>query len=90
MGCIVSRIFLDFYIFFIFTRPLTRCILYIVLKTDGNYLPYSDLYSFDGSRLEGWGAGTPSHDTSNGCWNNWFFIYRIELRDAPFNMHDEL
>ena len=24
MGCIVSKLFLDFYIFFIFTRPLTR------------------------------------------------------------------
>ena len=24
MGCIVSKLFLDFYIFFIFTRPLSR------------------------------------------------------------------
>ena len=24
MGCIVSKLFLDFYIFFIFTRPLYR------------------------------------------------------------------
>ena len=24
MGCIVSKLFLDFYIFFIFTRPLRR------------------------------------------------------------------
>ena len=25
MGCIVSKVFLDFYIFFIFTRPLRPC-----------------------------------------------------------------
>ena len=26
MGCIVSKLFFDFYIFFIFTRPLTWCV----------------------------------------------------------------
>ena len=28
MGCIVSKLFLDFYIFFIFTRPLTRVVYF--------------------------------------------------------------
>ena len=27
MGCIVSKLFLDFYIFFIFTRPLNKKML---------------------------------------------------------------
>ena len=27
MGCIVSKLFLDFYIFFIFTRPLSLSLL---------------------------------------------------------------
>ena len=29
MGCIVSKLFLDFYIFFIFTRPL-NCFFYLL------------------------------------------------------------
>ena len=34
MGCIVSKLFLDFYIFFIFTRPLSEPpALFVVVST---------------------------------------------------------
>ena len=33
MGCIVSKLFLDFYIFFIFTRPLSRlCVMQVRVR----------------------------------------------------------